>query len=997
MIDHRLLATTTIFAVAAAGSAYAQARPFDIAAKPVTLALVEFGKQADVQIVAARRLTDGKQANAVRGTMTVPVALDRLISGTGLAAKQTSNQTYALASAEAAASPQTASSAEQPATPVDPAPSDAATASRPASDEQVADIVVTGSSIRGTPPTGSNLIQLGRDDIIQTGATTTQELLATVPQLASFNTAPRPGQRSNSSLSTGPDIRGIGQSATLTLVNGHRIVGVGALSSLPDPSMVPPSAIQRVEIVADGASATYGSDGVAGVVNVITRRDYDGVEGTIRSGFGSNYHLLNGNASAGKKWDGGGIIISGEYSATSRLRASTKPFLTNDFSGTGGQDLRIIGNSCIPATYRTNNAAGVATGSFIQPATGAVDPRCTTYQYGDLYPKQERLSFFASGHQEVTDGVELGFDSFYSRTKANAYNVPSFTSGVMTRSNPFFPAGLPATVTSITTYFNPQTVTGIPLLDHTTLTTYGGTLTSDVTLPHDFKWSTYLTGSRSNTDIHEASFNPRTSTALLAGTTRDTALDPFGTGTSATNQITLADYENHYVGKQYLWELNSKIDGSLITLPAGDLKVAIGGVYRTEHYNGLFATGRIGFDEGAQRGVGTRKVYSGFGELFIPLFSQQNALPMLQLLNISLSGRIDHYNDFGSTKNPKIGVNWAPVNGITLRGTYGKSFHAPALNDLYSPDTRAGYLANGTLPPGLPQGSVPGGIFIAGGDPNLGPERAETWSLGADFQPSFLPGFKASVTYYNLMFKDRISTPSRTFYTDPNFRKYIVDNIVCGSGTYPSGTNCQARPLDPNVVWDLIKDISRVDFPNTVNGPADLPPIYNVTLLRRTNLSVIKTDGLDFDVGYRWQKWDTTFAAQAQGNYVLNFNQAAAAGAALVDQFPLGQQRLRVRGTLSGQHGPLSVSASVNYSGKYRNRFTTFAGPLATETISSFTTVEMHFGLKLPDQGMLSGMELTADIDNLFDTEPSYMQSSNGYGVGNILGRVVTLGLRKRF
>ncbi|QJU60113.1 TonB-dependent receptor [Sphingomonas sp. AP4-R1] len=989
MIDHKMLASTALFAVALAGPAHAQAKSFDIAAQPVTLALVEFGRQADVQIVAARRLTDGKQANAVRGKMAVPVALNQLISGTGLTAQQTSAQTYALASNAPAADPQTPP-------PADPAPGNSA-ADAPPSDEKVADIVVTGSSIRGTPPTGSNLIQLGRDDIIKTGATTTQELLATVPQLASFNTAPRPGQRSNSSLSTGPDIRGIGQSATLTLVNGHRIVGVGALSSLPDPSMVPPSAIQRVEIVADGASATYGSDGVAGVVNVITRRDYDGLEGTFRSGFGSNYHLLNGNASTGKKWDGGGVIVSGEYSATSRLRASTKTFLTNDFSGTGGQDLRLIGNACIPPTYKVNNAAGAATGSYIQPATGAIDPRCTTYQYGDLYPHQERLSFFASGHQEVTGGVEIGFDSFYSRTKANAYNVPSFTSGVIARANPFFPTGLPASVTSITTYFSPQTITGIPLLDHTTLTTYGGTLTADVTLPHDFKWSSYLTGSRSNTDIHEASFNPRAVTALLAGTTTDTALDPFGGRTSAANQITIADYENHYVGKQYLWELNSKIDGSLITLPAGDLKVALGGVYRTEHYNGLFATGRIGFDEGAQRGLGTRKIYSGFGELFIPVFSQANALPFLQLLNISLSGRYDHYNDFGSTKNPKIGVNWAPVSGLTFRGTYGKSFHAPALNDLYSPDTRAGYLANGTLPPGLPQGSVPGGIYIAGGDPNLGPERAETWSLGADFQPGFLPGFKASLTYYNLMFKDRISTPSRTFYTDPNFRKYIVDNIVCSSGTYPTGTNCQARPLDPNIVWNLIKDISRVDFPNTVNGPADLPPIYNVTLLRRTNLSVIKTEGLDFDVGYRWQKWGTSFAAQVQGNYVLKFNQAAAAGAAMVDQFPLGQQRFRTRGTLSGQKGPLSVSASLNYSGAYHNAYTTFAGPLATGRIASFTTVETHIGLKLPDEGFLQSMELTADIDNLFDTEPSYMRSSNGYGAGNILGRVVTLGLRKHF
>ena len=868
------------------------------------------------------------------------------------------------------------------------------------------DIVVTGSSIRGVPPTGSALVQLGAEDVTTTGATTTQELLASVPQLSTFNTAPTAGQRSNSQNSTAPNIRGIGQGATLSLVNGHRIVAVGALQNLPDPSFVPPAAIQRVEIVADGASATYGSDAIAGVVNVITRRDFNGLLGTFRTGYGDKYNVLNGNIVAGSKWDSGGIIASVEYSKSSRLRAADRSYLTQDFSSVGGQDQRAIGNACQPATYRYNNASNAPTGSYFQPATGAVDPRCTNYQYGDLYPKQDRLSFFAAGHQEIAPGFEIGFDAFHSQTNSEAAAAPIYTTGVMTRANPFFPSTVPANVNSITAYYTPFFLSGDAngaggRKDRSYLYTYGGTLTADVDLGR-FKWSTYLTGSRNKTDVREASFNSTLNGQLIAANSAATAIDPFGDRTSESTRVGLLNFENHFRGLQAMWEVNSKIDGALFTLPAGDLKIAVGGNYRFESYDGLFASTRIGFDEGAQLGIGNRKVYSGFAELFIPVFGENNGFAFMRALDISLSGRIDHYSDFGATKNPKVGVRWAPVRGLNLRGSYGRSFHAPALNDLYAPDTRAGYLTNGTLPPGFAQGAVPGGIFIAGGDRNLGPETAESWSLGFDLTPEIFSGFRMSATYYSMLFKDRISTPSRTFYTDPNFRRFIIDNFACDAGaTYnpanPTAGNCKPIPIPADKVWSTLQGLSLVSFPAPVNSAADLPPIYNITLLRRANLSVIKTSGIDFDTSYRWDMDGVAMTAQVQGNYVLNYDQAAISGAALVDQFPLGQPRFRARGTISARTGPANMAININYSGSYQRQYTLLNTLQATETVDPFTTVDTYFGLQLPDTGLLAGTLLTLNIDNLLNAPPPFQRGGNGYGNGNILGRVVMFGIQKTF
>lgn len=885
----------------------------------------------------------------------------------------------------------------------EPSASAQTTPAEPIADDEgdAADIVVTGSSIRGVPPTGSQLIQLGAEAVVTTGATTVQELLSNVPQLGSFNTAPRPDQRSNGIISTAPNIRGIGQAQTLVLINGHRLVGVGHLQNIPDPSIVPPSAIQRVEIVADGASSVYGSDGIAGVVNLITRRDYEGVGATVRSGIGDDYGTFNANAIVGDKWDGGGVMLSVEYTRNTRLEARDRDFLTQDFSGAGGRDNRAIGNACTPGTYRNNTTAtGGATGDFIQPATGARNPRCDNFRSGDIYPRQERLSFFGAGHQDVTDTVEAFFDGFYSRTTSDAKRPEGslYTSGVVTRASPFFPAGVAATVPSVTVFYNVNRVFGIPERDTQKISVYGGTAGLNVKLPSDFTWSTYVTGSRSQTDLREGSFSSAANAQFINSSNPATAIDPFGDRTSLTTQITLADWQQRYFSKQYIWEINTKVDGPLVTLPGGDLKIAVGGVHRQEYYDGLFTNGRIGFAEGVGTQDGLRKVWSAFGELFIPIFGEGNATTLLNSLDVSLSARFDSYNDFGNTTNPKIGVNWSPIEGVAFRGSYSTSFHAPALPDLFGPDTRAGYVANGLLPPGMPVGSVPGGIFIAGGNPNLRAETAESWSLGADFTPRAIPGFKASFTYYNVNFKGRIAFPaSAFFYVDPAFNPYFVSNIVCTSGTFPGGTGCMSRPIDPNIVFDLIKDIPRQGFPTTVNGAGDLPDIYSVTILRRANLAQIRTDGLDFDIGYQFDTGIGSVGAQFQGNYVLNYDQRAAPGSASLNQFSFGQQRLKLRGQASLLSGPITAVGVVNYSGRYKNQYNLPTGVLATETISSYTTVDLHLGYELGPLPFLKESEINVDVSNLFDREPPFARSGFGYGVGDVLGRVLSVALRAKF
>ena len=182
------------------------------------------------------------------------------------------------------------------------------------------EIVVTGTLIRGIAPGGSQTIGLDTAQIAATGATTTSDLLGKVPQAGNFLQFVGVKGSNNFSLSVNrPSLRYLGNTSsstnsTLLLVDGHRLPGMGILQTTPDLDSIAPGAIERVEIVTDGGSSTYGSDAVGGVVNFITRTKFDGVEAKGNVGFADNYKVFDFSVTAGKTWDSGSFYVSYDYS-----------------------------------------------------------------------------------------------------------------------------------------------------------------------------------------------------------------------------------------------------------------------------------------------------------------------------------------------------------------------------------------------------------------------------------------------------------------------------------------------------------------------------------------------------------------------------------------------------------------------------------------------------------------------------------------------------------
>jgi iron complex outermembrane receptor protein len=246
-------------------------------------------------------------------------------------------------------------------------------------------VTVTGTSIRGQQPVGANVISVDRAAIESTGAQTTQQLLSTIPQLSDFGSSAQGNLNTGGRGNSGPDgagnqtptIHSLGSStstSTLILLDGHRLPNTGLTHNLLDASIIPPSALQNVEVLPDGASAIYGSDAVAGVINFHTRKDYTGWETTTQFGFAENYMAFSAGQLFGHSWENGGVVAAYQYSSRARLMNADRDFIT------ARQDLRL--GATDPLNLITPDASGALPTAALATTNKNLPAGQPLYSYG---------------------------------------------------------------------------------------------------------------------------------------------------------------------------------------------------------------------------------------------------------------------------------------------------------------------------------------------------------------------------------------------------------------------------------------------------------------------------------------------------------------------------------------------------------------------------------------------------------------------------------------
>jgi len=903
----------------------------------------------------------------------------KLIATRGLAFQSASALALAIgfiSPALAQTTPADQSAPSSPATPQeqsDQTPSASAPANNQASsgDDQATraakDIVVTGTLLRGIAPVGTNVIGVSAKDVVASGAQSSNDLLAKIPQISNFNSIPT-GTGGFGQPIVQTNLRGLGASGgttTLTLVNGHRVVGSGILQTYVDPQIIPPGIISRVEVIPDGGSSIYGSDAIGGVINFITTKRFNGVAATGRYGFADGYQTVDGNITVGKDWGSGSLFASYSYAWHNNVQGFERNYVTQNFKAHGGADNRSF--SCTPGNIQI--------GSTYYPLPGRVagsPNRCSTTDYQDIYPRENRNTVFVTLDQQLNNSLSTNITAYYSRRVTHTMEATLAGSGTITNTNPYFQAVGGETSQRVSFDFGPVFGKGSSAPGR--FDSWGVTPTFEADLGGSWHLRGLANYGHSYNNTIEYPANAGNIAAALAGTTTATALDPYDvTKTNAGVLAAIRDYSNFSASKQDLAEVRLVGDGRLFSLPGGDVRLAVGAEYHYEKISAqiAFGTAAAPFTNTAS---GARNVGSAFGELFVPIVGPGNAMGGIQALDLTASVRYDHYDDVGGTTNPKIGFNYRPIKGLTIRGNWGTSFHAPSLADTVgavdariSATTAVGYAG------GLPV------IWISGGSSTLRPEKAHTWSLGADFTPTFLPTLTFSATYYNIDFTDIISVNAGGFggtawYNDPLNAPFFIRNPTMAQ------VNAFSGGLRPD-------NFPSLNFLYNTYGS-----VYSILDLRRYNRGRLKQDGIDFNVVLNQPTDFGSINASFGGTYTLHRNSSPSNNGVYTELLDNGFGRFNFIAMLGAEVGPVTGRATLTHSGGYPILF----DPTQSR-VGSFDTVDFYAALDLEKLGLIKSTSLTLNVNNVFDTNPPWKNSGSGYANGSTLGRLFEFGFRTKF
>lgn len=821
----RLAKGSTAFAFALALSAptaaYAQATySFDLPAQELGRSLRAVARRTGENIVFDPGAVRGKRAPALNGSFPAAQAIERLLAGSGLGARRTSGGSWVVsASGEAGAA--------------DEAAGEGALAAG-----ENNDILVVGSRVRGAPP-AAPVVSIDQAEMRRAGHNDLGEVARAIPQ--NFGGGQNPGvvpgalagnvSNQNSNSASSINLRGLGPDATLTLLNGRRLAYDGVYQAV-DLSVIPITAVDRIEVVADGASAIYGSDAVAGVANIILRRDYRGVATGARVGTatGGGDTQQQYDVVGGTTWNSGGFILSYRYSENTALYARQRGFT-----------------------------------DYLRDPTS-------------LFPASRQHSVLASGHQAIGEYVELGMDALYNWRRTRIFT------------------------TTATSLFTDTPESESYTISPSLRAELGG------------GWSATLGGVLARSKVHYLS----------------ESFTSAGAPQSRSEGCYCNDMRTAEVGAE----------GPVLTLPGGDARLAIGGGYRWTRFSQTSLTSAI-------RAGGSRDSYYGYGELYLPLLG---SVPLVHRLSVTGALRYEDYGDSGNVVTPKVGLFYAPTPDFDLRASWGQSYKAPTLLQQYQEYFAILYPASIVGGSGLPPtASI---LLLTGGNLDLRPERASSWSATLGIHPRTVSGLTFELSYFHTRYHQRVLNPVTNILTalnNPVYEEFLIRN--------PSAA-AQAAAIAPAPQGLL-------NFVGIPYNPADV-----VAIVRNINTNAARQtiEGVDLLAAYRFETGGNSFAITAGATWLTSSQRNSSASPAFdLAGTIYNPARFRARGGFSWSKGGLTGSAYLNRTGGVTDtRF------LPEDEIGGMTTLDLSLVYSAgADAGLLSGTELVFSVQNATNAAPS--------------------------
>lgn len=827
----------------------------------------------------------------------------------------------------------------------------------PAAAPAVERIIITGSNIRrAATETPSPVLSLSAADIARSGLTSLSDVLHSI----SANNMGSLGQSTPGAFGaggSGVSLRGLTVGATLVLIDGHRM----ASYPLPDDGQrdfvdiasIPIDAVERIEVLKDGASAVYGSDAIAGVVNVILKKSHSGTTLHLDTGLSSRSDgrsvKVSGIRGFGDRASGGlGGYLSASYGEQKPILLNQRPGLANsDWTPFGGEDLGITPNSELQIAPRTrtysllgkvgtdlasgwtldlsasvlgSEASQVGLQNSVGPGGGI-----TTFAFGPRSPLPQPSLLNGTNVIDPATGapVDTTFEDIgaqRSRTRSQSLRLVAEVNGTWRGWDVMAAAGHTRVETRLT-------------------------MNNFISLP-----------------VLQASLN---SGAYVLGGTNSAAalaaLTPVGESTS-TNELNF---------------IKLRASRAVAKLAGGDLAVSAGLEFNQRSLNEQFPEG---FANGAQ----ASNIYAfAVGKQTITAAYVEASAPVTKDLQIDAAARVDHYDTYGTSATPKLGLKYAASKALTLRGTYARGFRAPNPVEIGISGSSAGYLPP-LLDTALCQFTAPdaacdigvGGTQLQLPGQNLKPEKSRSFTLGMIFEPT--PGFNLSVDYYDIAISDQIVSVGL-------FGQGQIDN--------PAAFGTQ---------------LYRVNSPTTPNAA---PTSADDTILYGTypfiNVGRTRTNGVDIDM--RWRVDAGTagrFTPRLQWTRMFNYTidrrgaryeLAGTHGPSFVST-NTGTPRDRGAFSMTWQRGAVEVTGTVNHISGIEVKDSSYDLPDCSSALSTifpngapagsplcrvpaFTTVNLSAAYQVTPQ-----LSVRGSIANLFDKGApidAFASGSTGGGVSS--------------
>lgn len=874
----------------------------------------------------------------------------------------------------------------------------------PATVPELQTVVVTGTMIaRPAAETAEAITIVKTSALKDMGIVNVEETMNTITSSnPTINIASSVGSFSGGG--TYANLRGIGSARTLVLLDGHRLAGNAFNNNLNgnavDLSGIPFSAIESVQVLREGASALYGSDAIGGVINFITRNNYQGaeIEATLNHPQEAGGASGDVNATFGHgdlPSDGYNFMITGSYTEQQELRASQRAFSASGFYPDLG-----VASTNNPGTWPATIID--ANGSYWQPGYPACagNPYLTTY-FGncayrytaatDLLPKSYEASALVSFTKQLPANNTLSLQYFYTRSKATGWSGPMFYFFEMTpQADPaYYPSA-----SGLTCETYASTCSGPPAL--------GGPINAVWTDPNNNRYMDNINteqrallsfsgqnqgwdymvslnysqnenkdgtvGGIPNEAVLAPSVDPVTGVSVLSN-----LINPFGPQSAAGQALIDSSYVKgiYQRGRMKRWSVSAHGSHPLgDAFHAGqDATLALGVSVSGESYSNAttplndLIVAAVGLTDSAVEG--SRTAQAVFVELDVPMSKGFDA---------DISDRQDRYSDFGTTNNAKMTVRYQPSRYVTFRGAASTGFRAPTLFNLYSPDflaaSTSGNMGNGN--PFCSPGSYTTewtqatcntqGLGLFGGNGHLRPETSQNFDLGVVFAP--VRNLGITLDYYRILLKNTIGhIPAAAVYGNPDgFASSIVTNNL-GTLTPTIEESSYCLPYTLASCGYIVLTDQNTGF-ITTDG-FDLSMQYS----QRTRLGVFREDLEATSVTqFRLQQYD--------GGPVLNLVGAFNGG----DQYQPAlrwQHQLRVDWT--SPRGRWGAGLSNRFYSGYLDQFgigPTNSGP--RRNVGSQSTWDAYTSYR-----PIRGLTVLFGIRNLFNTNPPFSNSSqNNFAAG---------------